>query len=412
MAYEQPNRVAASTNRRLRADPPQRYRVNYPKYLARGGLIDLSDDIEGFVSGGVNEGDMARFHFFCLAFDQIVKEGIYGDLAELGVYRGNTATLLTRFARRLGSTAYLLDTYEGFSGKDLKGIDAAAKPTSFSDTSLDAVRALVGEDNACFIKGFFPDSAAQLPDQGSYCLVHLDCDLYAPMISALEYFYARLVPGGYLIVHDYSSLHWNGAEKAVDEFFADKPECAIPLPDGGGSVAIRKIRPDRRGDTWLDRSRSSLVSVDWTNASDGRLLNLHLLGCGWSGPEPWGVWGVGDLHELHLPILSHSCSEAEIEFEVQAALTESRPEQVVDVSIEGRTLATWSFTLGKNRGIRRLSVPTGLIQSEVSLPRNLTIEFRPRSVVTVSEINVNSIDDRALGLGLRRLRLLPNDRKP
>jgi len=30
-------------------------------------------------------------------------------------------------------------------------------------------------------------------------------------------------------------------EKAIDEFFADKPESVIPIPDRAGTAAIRKI---------------------------------------------------------------------------------------------------------------------------------------------------------------------------
>jgi O-methyltransferase len=62
------------------------------------------------------------------------------------------------------------------------------------------------------------------------------------MKSGLEFFYPRLTPGGFLVLHDYSSLEWDGAEKAIDEFLADKPERVIPIPDKSGTVVLRKIR--------------------------------------------------------------------------------------------------------------------------------------------------------------------------
>lgn len=184
---------------------------------------------------------MARFFFFCLVCDQIEKEGLKGDLAELGVYKGNTAILLATLARRIGATAYLLDTFGGFDASDLQGIDSD-KRMEFEDTSLGAVRSLVGEANVRFVAGHFPASSGQIPADRRFCLVHLDCDLYAPFSAALAYFYPRLVPGGFLVMHDYLSLHWNGAEQAVDEFFADKPEAIIPIPDGAGTVVVRKCR--------------------------------------------------------------------------------------------------------------------------------------------------------------------------
>lgn len=78
----------------LRGNPPQRYLVNHSQYVARGGHPHLAEDLYGYLAGGENTGDLARFYFFSLAFDQIVKEGLAGDFAELGVYKGNTATLL------------------------------------------------------------------------------------------------------------------------------------------------------------------------------------------------------------------------------------------------------------------------------------------------------------------------------
>ena len=189
-----------------RADPPQRYWVNYARYQQGGGLVRLEDDIRGFTAGGRNDGDIARFYFFCLAFDQLMKEGVKGDFAELGVYRGNTAAVIAGMARRMGTTAWLLDTFEGFNPDDLQGVDAGQK-MQFADTSLEAVRALVGEDNVRYIEGYFPDSASQMPENLSFSLVHIDCDLYAPMLHALNYFYARLLPGGYLFLGHSESLY-------------------------------------------------------------------------------------------------------------------------------------------------------------------------------------------------------------
>src|SRR5260221_6248008 len=196
-----------------RADLPQRYAVNYSRYLAPPHHHTQNHDQNPFVAGG-HDGDMGRFYFFCLTLDQIAKEGLEGDIAELGVYTGHTAARLATMARRLGRTAYLFDTYEGFSQSDLQGIDAD-KAFQFADTSLEAVRALVGEESVRYIKGYFPESLVEMPDSARFCLVHIDCDLYAPTFSALDYFYPRLVPGGFMVIHDYSSLHWDGMERAV-----------------------------------------------------------------------------------------------------------------------------------------------------------------------------------------------------
>jgi hypothetical protein len=47
--------------------------------------------------------------------------------------------------------------------------------------------------------------------------------------------------GGILVLHDYSSGHWQGAKTATDNFFSDKPEKPILMPDKSGSAIIRKV---------------------------------------------------------------------------------------------------------------------------------------------------------------------------
>jgi Macrocin-O-methyltransferase (TylF) len=386
-----------------RADRPQRYSGNYELYRRNGGPIDVYRFVKGFVSGGTNDGDMARFYFFCSVFDQIVKEDIKGDLVELGVYKGNTASLLAHIARARGATAYLLDTFSGFDKKDIKGVDAGAREEAFADTSLEAVRSLVGEDSVKYIQGYFPETADQLPANATYSLVHVDCDLFAPIVSALEYFYPRMTPGGFLIVHDYSSLHWNGAEKAVDEFFSDKPEAVIALPDSAGSVVIRKARYGGSGENWLLRKRAALTpSGGWAEAGKGALREL--LGDGWSGPEPWGVWGIGESHELHLVISAQAADELELEVDVHAALVGTRTEQRVEVWLDGENCGEWIFTQTGNRGIRsvRLRLPTTELQ-RAGL-REMKVVFRPASVGAPVDLDPSSSERRPLGVALHRVR--------
>lgn len=222
------------------AKVPERYTTNRHLYEMQGGLA-RPEDADAFLSAG-GVGDHPRYFFLSLAVDQIVREKVTGDFAELGVYRGATAAVLAMMARRIGRSVYLLDTFEGFIERDLVDVNSG-RDLQFSDTSIEAVRALVGEDELThYIKGHFPETASQIPDNKTFSLVHIDCDLYAPFKHALEYFWPRLSPGGFLVMHDYLSLHWAGTEKAVDEFFANKPESVVPIPDVSGTVVARKNR--------------------------------------------------------------------------------------------------------------------------------------------------------------------------
>ena len=64
--------------------------------------------------------------------------------------------------------------------------------------------------------GWVPDSLRGIAER-RYRFVHLDLDLYAPTAGALEYFWPRLLSGGYVACDDYG---WPGGRRAIDEFAA------------------------------------------------------------------------------------------------------------------------------------------------------------------------------------------------
>jgi Macrocin-O-methyltransferase (TylF) len=385
-----------------RADPPQRLKRQdgtFDLYVKSGGLARPHSDVRGFLAAEPgNSGDMARFYFFCLILDQIAKEGVTGDLLELGAYKGGTASVLATMARKLDRTLFVLDTFEGFAAVDLKGIDADKRP-EFADTSLEAVRALVGKQNVRFVKGYFPASAASLPADARYALVHIDCDLYAPILSALDYFYPRMTPGGFIIVHDYSSLHWNGAERAVDEFFADKPECVVPLTDGAGSVVVRRLRSGAAG---IAAEAPGLPIGAWVPAAHGRLAAW--LGSGWSAAEEWGVWGVGPTHELLLPSPEGPPRDLLFSLEVHGALLGARTTQIADVIVAGESIETWVFTQVDNRATRAACVPARLVAESVARAKApiIRVELRPRDLTMPRELDPTTPERRPLGLALHR----------
>ena len=91
------------------------------------------------------------------------------------------------------------------------------------------------------IPGYFPESTESINPDNQYALVHLDADLYNPQISGLEYFYPRMTQGGVIIIHDCNN-EFTGSKKALDEFFLDKPETPIIIPDKSGSAIVVKLK--------------------------------------------------------------------------------------------------------------------------------------------------------------------------
>ena len=362
----------------FRADIPQRYNDNVELYQARGGLVRLEDDAQPFAADG-HTGDVSRFFFFCLMQDQIIKESLPGDMAELGVHQGMTAAVIAAIARRANRIAWLFDTFQEVDSADLRGIDADKQREQFTDTSLAGVRARVGDDHVRYVPGHFPNSAEQVPDGLRFCLVHIDCDLYEPILAALRWFYPRMVPGGFLVMHDYGSLAWNGAERAIDEFFADKPESPIPLTDGAGSAVVRRAKHAV--------AAPALVARDWT-APEAAMLEG-----GWSARESWGVWGVGPVHTLVL----RTDGAALLEADVSVSLL-GRDRAAVTVWIQGTPRAVWRMTADENRGVRRVALPPP------DAAGMLRIEFHAEPQ-RPSAHEAGHEDDRELGMALHRIRL-------
>jgi len=386
-----------------RATAPQRFQIDEESYRRVGGSIDLDPFVKGFLGERGPDADMTRFYAFCLVFEQLIKEGIPGDLLELGAYQGRTATLLAQMARRLGRTAYVLDTFEGFDARDMVSHDQGARVGAFGDTSLEAVRALVGEDSVRYVKGYFPDTARELPDDATYCLVHVDCDLYTPIINALDYFYPRMAPGGFIIVHDYTSPSWAGAERAVDEFFADKPESVIPMPDGAGTAMIRRQKGAGPTQSWLARRRSEMLGGTGSDAwlAGGNNGVRDLLGEGWRRSEGWGLWGVGERHELHLAFPAEAADALTLEFDVHAFLAGSQTSQTITIRQDDRPIGEWRFTPDANRGVRSVRVTRP--QAGIA---PFTLTFLPSALGIPTELSATAKEKRPLGLALHRLRLV------
>jgi O-methyltransferase len=177
-----------------------------------------------------------------LAAHEIYDRQIKGNVAELGVYRGDFAKNINRaFPDR---KLYLFDTFEGFNEKDVmteKNSDySTGKEGYFSSTSVKLVISKMKHGENCIIKkGYFPETALDVDDR--FAFVSVDCDLYDPILSGLEYFYPRLEKGGYIFVHEYNYSRFRGSGEAVNAFIAKTPGvCYFPLTDHNGTMVIMK----------------------------------------------------------------------------------------------------------------------------------------------------------------------------
>lgn len=177
-----------------------------------------------------------------LLAEQILERNIPGDIAEVGVYRGDFAALINgAFSTR---TLHLFDTFTGFSAKDViieqqYGL-SHAKTGDFSATDTELVsHKMPHPEKVVLHKGYFPDTFSFSEDT-TFAFVSLDVDLYAPTKAALELFWPRMSQGGCIMVHDYNSTQYTGAKKAVREFCDNTRTYPVPICDLHGSVVLVK----------------------------------------------------------------------------------------------------------------------------------------------------------------------------
>jgi len=168
-----------------------------------------------------------------------------GDIVELGVYRG--ASLMTWAnlleVTNMGDRAKQVigfDNWEGFKKfheKDGKPCERTNKVIGgynagiFREILVDAIkiydkdRFIPYKPRIILIDGDIEETVPKFIEENPglrICLLHVDCDIYEPTKTGLEYLWPRIVKGGVVIFDDYGVRPWEGESTAVDEYFADK----------------------------------------------------------------------------------------------------------------------------------------------------------------------------------------------
>lgn len=172
---------------------------------------------------------------------EVTKYNVPGAIAELGVFRGETSKLISSCLP--DRHMYLFDTFEGHPDNDVNTqIEKGYCPDDdemIKDTSVQRVLDIMPNKAMCTVKkGYFPDSLDGLEE--TFALVSIDCDHYKPTLEGLKYFYPRLSPGGFIIIHDYGNKFGEGIRQALIEFNEVCPISVIPIPDYTGSAIVPK----------------------------------------------------------------------------------------------------------------------------------------------------------------------------
>ncbi|MBF0368827.1 MAG: class I SAM-dependent methyltransferase [Magnetococcales bacterium] len=203
-----------------------------------------------------------------LAHTDLFKETLEvpGDIAELGVFRGlglmTWANLLEAYA--IGDrtkTVYGFDNWQGFTHfspedgdteKDANKVVGGFSPAQYLQELREAIdifdddRFIPWKPRVKLVDGQIEQSVPKFLDENPgvrFSLIHFDCDLYQPTRVALEGFWPRLSRGGILLFDEYAIKDWPGETRAVDEFFADKPEVIIKTLPWTNTPAGYLVKP-------------------------------------------------------------------------------------------------------------------------------------------------------------------------
>lgn len=167
---------------------------------------------------------MAHFELY----KQIVN--IPGYVAEFGVFKGASFSRFCMLRELLESshTRRIIgfDTFDAFPDveydKDKRELDIFFAEAGKHSISIEALRdSLVQRDLARNIELIKGDICITLPEfikihpEARFALVNLDVDLYEPSHMILEHVWNRIMPGGVLILDNYSVFP--GETRAVEE---------------------------------------------------------------------------------------------------------------------------------------------------------------------------------------------------
>jgi hypothetical protein len=151
--------------------------------------------------------------------------GEAASIAEVGVFRGGGTYFLAASADRLFETKpriHAFDTFEGHHSEDLSPeVDGPHRSGKFSDTSFAEVQHYLSAfNNVILYQGRFQDRCNEIQGE-TFCLAHIDVDIYTVTKDCLNFFADRVLIGGIMIVDDYGYKTCEGAKLAVDEFISE-----------------------------------------------------------------------------------------------------------------------------------------------------------------------------------------------
>ena len=175
--------------------------------------------------------------------EQILADGVPGDLIETGVWRGGASILMRAALKAYGESnriVYVADSFAGLPPPDKDYPQDADIPyhtfteLAVSQEEVQANFARYGllDDQVRFLKGWFKDTLPAAPIE-RLALMRLDGDMYESTMDGLKALYPKLSVGGFVIIDDYVLLE--PCRQAVEDYRQHNniTEAVVPIDFAG-----------------------------------------------------------------------------------------------------------------------------------------------------------------------------------
>ena len=226
------------------ASPARVHGWSSPQYI--GKFREFGRDVPSQAHSMIGLRRMTNLQF-CI--EQVLAEGVPGDLIETGVWRGGAVIFMRGVLRAHGvrdRTVWVADSFEGLPAPDVKGhpADAAWVPSAGRiSVSLETVRKNFSrydllDNQVRFLEGWFKDTLPGAPIE-RLAVLRLDGDLHESTRDALTNLYPKVPPGGFVIVDDYNL---ESCRSAVHEY-REVHGIVEPIQDIDGSGVYWRRRP-------------------------------------------------------------------------------------------------------------------------------------------------------------------------
>lgn len=176
-----------------------------------------------------------KINFLCQKLRQT--EMVFGDIVEVGVYRGGSLWHLANESKTWGKRVHGYDTFEGLPPLGPPDNAKRHHAGQFADTNIDTVAGNLAEFDVDLFRGYYPETA--LHERVSFA--HIDVDLHKPTLEALNALTPCMSFGGVIVVDDYEWSHTPGVAEAVRDWHLDNLWDFRCIDEGHYQIAFMRV---------------------------------------------------------------------------------------------------------------------------------------------------------------------------